>query len=75
MLEAFGDQEDAEMYSDYGDSELEHDKRARLRSDTNGFFRCMYILVTSVAFNFFIFVLILLNTLTLAMYRYDQSDR
>ena len=33
----------------------------------------MYLLVTSVAFNFFIFVLILLNTLTLALYRFDQS--
>ena len=61
------------MYSDYGESEPEHEKNSRYRSSLNGCYRCMYLLVTSVPFNFFIFVLILLNTLTLALYRYDQS--
>ena len=30
--------------------------------------------MTSVSFNFFIFVLILANTITLACYNYDESD-
>ena len=34
----------------------------------------MYTLVTSVTFNFIIFLLIILNTFTLSLYRYDQSD-
>ena len=67
-----GDQE-ADMMSYYGESEPEHETESRERSLRNGCWRCMYILVTSVAFNFFIFVLILLNTLSLALYRYDMS--
>ena len=31
-------------------------------------------MVTSVGFNFFIFLLIIANTLTLSLYRFDQSD-
>ena len=66
--------QEADMMSFYGDSEPEYEKEARERSHENGCWRCMFILVTSVAFNFFIFVLILLNTASLALYRYDMSD-
>ena len=34
----------------------------------------MYLIVVSVSFNFFIFCLILANTITLAAYTYDQSE-
>ena len=35
---------------------------------------CLFKIVTSYKFNFFIFVLIIANTVTLAMYTYNQSD-
>ena len=35
----------------------------------------LYRLVSSVGFNFFIFLLIIANTMTLALYRYDQSEK
>ena len=44
------------------------------RSYKNSVYRCMYLVVVSVSFNFFIFCLILANTLTLALYTYDQSE-
>lgn len=51
--------------------EEEHEKNARQRSYTNAVYRFFYLLVTSVSFNFFIFMLIIGNTLTLAAYTYD----
>ena len=54
--------------------EEEHEKEARLRSERNSVYRFFYLIVTSVSFNFFIFLLILGNTATLAAYTYDQSD-
>ena len=54
--------------------EEEFEKDARRRSHENKCFRCLFLMVTSVSFNFFIFCLILLNTITLAIYTYDQSD-
>ena len=54
--------------------EPDHDMDARKRSRQNKCYRCTYILVTSVSFNFFIFLLILANTATLAAYHYDESD-
>ena len=47
---------------------------ARTRSKQNKCYRCSFLFVTSVSFNFFIFVLILANTITLACYTYDESD-
>ena len=54
--------------------ELTYEKDARTRSEKNGLYRCTYLFVTSVSFNFFIFLLILGNTATLAAYTFDQSD-
>ena len=51
-----------------------HEMEARVRSRRNGVYRCMYLIVTSVSFNFFIFLLIIGNTITLASYTYDQSE-
>ena len=47
---------------------------SRKRSKQNKCYRCTYLLVTSVSFNFFIFLLILANTATLAAYHYDESE-
>ena len=58
--------------SEYIETEFEMDSRKR--SKQNKCYRCTYLLVTSVSFNFFIFVLILANTATLAVYRYDESE-
>ena len=58
--------------SEYEEADYEND--ARVRSRGNGLYRCMYKFVTSVSFNFFIFVLILANTATLAAYTYDESE-
>ena len=58
--------------SEYEEATYEED--ARIRSRQNGLYRCMYKFVTSVSFNFFIFVLILANTATLAAYTYDESE-
>ena len=59
---------------DYLYVETEYEKNSRLRSHRNGLYRCMFLIVTSVSFNFFIFVLIIGNTITLAAYHYDESD-
>ena len=56
------------------EKEEPHEKMARIRSEGNGCYACMYSIVTSVSFNFFIFMLIIGNTVTLAAYTYDQSD-
>ena len=52
-------------------SEEEYERDSRHRAKTNCCYRGFYRLVTSVCFNFFIFILILANTMTLALYRYD----
>ena len=51
--------------------EDDHEKEARSRSKENSFYSCMYKFVSSVAFNFTIFLLIIANTFTLAAYTYD----
>ena len=43
------------------------------RADKNKCYGFFYNIVTSVTFNFLIYCLILANTITLALYRYDQS--
>lgn len=63
------------MADDEGDFiEEDHEKNARVRSYNNAVYRFFYNLVTSVSFNFFIFILIIGNTGTLAVFTYDQSD-
>lgn len=57
-------------YEDERDYELD----ARSRSKQNKCYRCSFLFVSSVSFNFFIFVLILANTITLACYTFDESD-
>ncbi len=51
--------------------ELDYERDARNRSRSGSCYRCLYNIVTSVSFNFFIFVLIIANTFTLAVYTYD----
>ena len=58
--------------SEYWEPDYEMDSRKR--SKQNKCYRCTYLLVTSVSFNFFIFLLILANTATLAAYHYDESE-
>lgn len=50
---------------------MDHEKDARMRAKRNGCYGCAYNIVTSVSFNFFIFMLIIGNTVTLAAYTYD----
>ena len=57
----------------YDFEEEEFEKDARQRSEQNGLYKVLFDLVTSVSFNFFIFLLIIGNTMTLAVYSYDQS--
>lgn len=45
------------------------------RAKRNCFYGFFYKLVISVTFNFLIYLFILANTITLALYRYDQSER
>ena len=59
---------------DYDFEEEDYEKEARMRSERNGVYKCFFQIVTSVSFNFFIFLLIIGNTITLAAYTYDQSD-
>ena len=59
-------------WSEY--EEEDHEQDARSRSRRNGCYRCTFKIVTSVAFNFIIFLLIIANTITLACYRYDESE-
>ena len=58
--------------------ENEDERKIRMalkeRVGKNDCIRCIHDFVTSVSFNFFIFLLILGNTATLAAYSYDQSD-
>ena len=46
----------------------------RTRVGKNGCIKGVHDFVTSVSFNFFIFILIVGNTITLAAYSYDQSE-
>lgn len=65
---------DSTEMSYFGDSEEDYERNSRIRAKAAGCKTCFYELVTSVSFNFFIFLLIIGNTFTLALYRYDQSD-
>lgn len=56
-----------------GEQETKHDKKSRKRAAENGFYRFFYSIVTDTNFNAFIFVLIMINTITLAMDDYPQS--
>jgi len=49
-------------------------KNAEARAAKNKFLSLFYSVVTSVTFNFLIYCFILANTITLALYRFDQSD-
>ena len=57
----------------YDFEEKQFERNARQRSQLNGLYKVLFDLVTSVSFNFFIFLLIIGNTMTLAVYSYDQS--
>ena len=48
---------------------------AEERAERNRCYRFFYYVVISVTFNFLIYCFILANTITLAMYRFDQSDQ
>ena len=48
--------------------------REEIRAKKNKFYNFFYKIVVSVWFNFTIYILIFFNTLSLAFYRYDQSD-
>ena len=45
------------------------------RSDRNRIYKFFFDIVTSVSFNFLIYCFILTNTITLALFRFDQSDK
>ena len=57
------------------DGEEECDRKARQRAQTNKFYGCLFTLVTSHQFNFFIFCLIILNTLVLASEGYPSTPQ
>ncbi len=46
----------------------------QLRAKKNRIYGLFYDIVISVTFNFLIYFLILGNTITLALYRFDQSE-
>ena len=48
---------------------------AETRSQQNVVYSFFYAVVTSVTFNFLIYCFILANTITLALFRFDQSDK
>ena len=62
----------AERSIDFERSMMEID--AEFRSHRNKVYRFFYKIIMSVTFNFLIYCFILANTITLAMYRFDQSD-
>ena len=45
-----------------------------IRADRNAVYKFFYTIVASVWFNFSVYLLIFFNTITLALYTYDQSD-
>ena len=55
--------------------EEEYESDARRRSHENQFNRFFYLIVTSVWFNFIIFLCIIANALILAQYSYDMSQK
>lgn len=57
--------------SEHEGSEQEYERNSRKRAKKRGCVQMFYKLVQSVGFNFFIFLLIIANTMTLALYRYD----
>ena len=61
-----------EVESD-GEKETVYDQKSRERAQNNGFYRFFYSIVTDTNFNAFIFVLIMINTITLAMDDYPQT--
>ena len=62
---------DSTANSYFGDSETAYERESRKRAKKRSCVRMFYRLVSSIAFNFFIFLLIIANTTTLALYRYD----
>jgi hypothetical protein len=48
-------------------TEAEHDRAARDRSMENALYRCLYVIVASHQFNFVIFMMIIFNTVVLAI--------
>ena len=48
---------------------------AEERSRRNCCYRVFYLIVISVSFNFIIYCFIVANTITLALFRFDQSDK
>ena len=69
----------ADPQEEYGVNGLAYEEpwfeaESRKRSKNNCLYGCMFDFVTSVSFNFFIFLLIIGNTATLAAYTFDQSD-
>ena len=56
------------------EAEDEHDASARKRAKVNVFYNYFFQMVTAPAFNCMIFVLILLNTVVLAMDDYYMTD-
>ena len=62
---------DSTANSYFGDSEAAYERDSRKRAKNISCLRMFYRLISSVAFNFFIFLLIIANTTTLALYRYD----
>ena len=63
-----------DFMEDMFDQEEEYHREARVRAQRNCCFKCSYAIVTSTAFNLFIFLLILGNTVTLSLYYWDQSE-
>lgn len=66
------DQEKGEVSSlgdeeDEFEDEDENDIAARLRSKSNCFYRSFFLMVTHPVYNFFVFMLILVNTIILAV--------
>ena len=61
----------AQELADLSELEEQYEKDAHTRSNRNGLYRCSYALVTSVPFNFVIFLLIIGNTVTLSLYHFD----
>ncbi len=51
------------------------DRDARRRSHTNCFYRCFFLLIINPFFNCFIFMMIMLNTLSLAADDYPMSNK
>lgn len=69
-----GQAQDAMSQSLYLD-EPDHDRNSRLRSTKNCLFRGCYLLVSNPVFNFFIFLLIIANTIVLSIDGYPQSEQ